>query len=98
MANIDIRRKHGLTRERARTSVEEVARELKSRLEADYAWHGDSLHFKRSGASGSIDVDDEEVAIHIKLGLALTPMKGTIEKVIRQNLDAALAGKRPKTA
>lgn len=93
MANIRIKQKHALGREDARAKVEDVARDLKSRLKADYSWHGDSLQFKRSGASGSIDVGDDLVEINIKLGLALTPMKGMIEKEIQKNLLAALEGK-----
>ena len=90
MANIKIRKKHKLTRKDARDKVEEIAKELKSKLKADYSWQGDSLQFKRAGASGSIDIGDGLVEIDIKLGLALTPLKGKIEKEIETSLSAAL--------
>ena len=98
MANIKIKKKHGLTRETARASVDAVAKELKKKLKAQYAWRGDSLKFKRSGASGSIDVGDDFVKVDIKLGLALSPMKGTIERAIRKNLSEALDDRSTKTA
>ena len=58
MSNIHIKRSHKLPRDVARARVEEIARDLKKKLDANYAWKGDSLQFKRTGASGSIDVGE----------------------------------------
>jgi putative polyhydroxyalkanoate system protein len=90
MANIHIQRAHNLGREGARTQVERIATDLKRDLQADYKWTGDTLVFKRSGASGTIQVDEENIVIDVKLGMALGLMKGKIEEGINRNLDRVL--------
>jgi putative polyhydroxyalkanoate system protein len=93
MANIRIKRKHNLNRDDARAKVEELAKSLQAKLGANYQWDGDCLRFKRSGATGFIDVSREgEVEVDVKLGLVLRPMKGMIEKSINEGFDTALAG------
>jgi putative polyhydroxyalkanoate system protein len=91
MANIHIERPHRLGREVARAKVEQIATDLKRDLQADYQWKGDTLVFKRSGASGTIQVADETIVIDVKLGMALGLMKGKIEHSIEHNLDKVLA-------
>lgn len=92
MANIHIKRSHTLSHEEARARVEEIAEDLKTKLDADYSWHGDSLRFHRAGASGSIDLGDGFIDLKIKLGMLLTPMKGKIESSIRRHMTVALKG------
>ena len=91
MANIHIKRTHTLGIEDARTEVEKLAQTLKSEIQADYKWSGDKLLFKRSGASGTIDVGADYIDLDIKLGMALSLMKGKIENTINTKLDAALS-------
>lgn len=91
MAVIRIARNHGLSRADMRAQIEGLADELKEKLHARCQWDGDTAHFTRSGASGSIKVDDERVAIEITLGLALTPLKSKVEKTVNDRLDQLLA-------
>ena len=70
--------------------MEEIAKELKKKLNADYAWKGNALQFKRSGASGSIELSDESIELNIKLGMLLSPLKGKIEDTIRRDIDSKL--------
>lgn len=91
MSKIHIKRSHKLSRDEARARVEDIAKDLKKKLDADYAWKGDSLKFKRTGASGSIDVGDDFIDINIELGMLLSPMKGKIEKSIKDHMKVALA-------
>ena len=90
MANINIKRAHNLGRNVARQKVEEIAHHLQDKLNAKWSWKGDSLHFQRSGASGSVDVGDDYVEFNVKLGMLLTPMKGTIENAIQQEVNKSL--------
>jgi putative polyhydroxyalkanoate system protein len=90
MASIHIKRQHNLGRDVARERVELVAKDLQDRLSAKWSWQGDSLRFERSGASGSVQVGDDFVEFKIKLGLLLSPLKGTIEQTIEQQVDKAL--------
>ena len=91
MANIHIRRKHNLDNTEAKARVEEIAKDLKGKLGASYRWEGDSLRFKRTGASGSIEVGQGEIEVNVTLGLVLMPMKGVIESTINKGFDSALA-------
>lgn len=91
MANIHIKRNHNLGIENARTEVEKLAQTLRSELQADYAWSGNKLVFQRSGATGTIDVGADFIDLDIKLGMALSLLKGTIEESINNKLDVALS-------
>lgn len=90
MALIKLKRKHALGQEKARSTVEALAKKLQDELDAKYHWEGSTLQFSRSGASGHIDVSDEEVDIEIKLGMLLSPLKGKIEKTIQEEIDQHL--------
>ena len=91
MARIQIKKNHRLDRDQVRAEVERLAQGLASELSASYSWEGDRLVFSRSGANGFIDIDDSALAIDIKLGMLLTPLKSTIESKINAYLDDALA-------
>jgi putative polyhydroxyalkanoate system protein len=87
MPTIHITKSIQLDKDNARQEIQRLAEKLGDELSASYAWKGDVLEFKRSGASGHISIDHGEVDIIIKLGLALSPLKKTIEKKIHSYLD-----------
>ena len=91
MASIHIKRNHNLGIDNARTEVEKLAQTLRSDLQIDYAWSGNKLVFQRSGATGTIDVGADFIDLDIKLGMALSLLKGTIEESINNKLDVALS-------
>lgn len=93
MAHIHIKHAHALKREEARVRVDKIAQELKKKLSAEGTWEGNSLHFRRSGASGCIDIDDECVECTIELGMLLSPMKGTIEAYLVETMNKMFGGK-----
>jgi putative polyhydroxyalkanoate system protein len=90
MASIHIERRHSMKLEEARGKVDYIAEDLKRDLQADCQWRGNTLVFKRSGASGTVAVGDESIVIDVKLGMALALMKGKIEDGIKRNLDKVL--------
>jgi putative polyhydroxyalkanoate system protein len=87
MANIRMRRFHGLDREAARKAAGAVAERLQNELGLRYQWHGDRLEFSRAGAHGHVAVDDSEVSVEVTLGWILAPMRASIEKQIGDYLD-----------
>ena len=91
MPVIRIARTHHLSRAEMRAQIESFANELQEKLHAQCHWDGDTAHFARRGASGSIKVDDDQVAIEITLGLALSPLKSQVEKTVNDRLDRILA-------
>ena len=90
MAMIKLKRRHTLGAKKARSTVEALAKKLKKDLDAEYHWEGSTLQFKRSGATGHIAVKDQELEIEIKLGMLLSPLKGKIEKTIKDEIDQHL--------
>jgi putative polyhydroxyalkanoate system protein len=90
MSEIDIRRKHSLTPEKAREAAEKVARQLKREFALEYRWEGSSLHFERQGVDGRLTVNAGEVHLRAKLGLLLAFLKPRIESKVHEHLDEAL--------
>ena len=96
MSKIHLKYKHSLSPEQARQRVEQIAKGLKKEYKIDYVWKGDRLLFKRSGAAGNLDLGDGLVELNIKLGIALAPLKGKIEKTIKQNIVAEMSANSGK--
>jgi len=94
MSLIHVKYKNSLNLEETRKRVEEVAKDLKKEYKIDYAWKGDRLLFKRSGAVGNLDIGDGFIELKIKLGVVLAPLKGKIEKTIKQNIAAEMSGEK----
>ena len=90
MASVKIKRKHQLDKDQVRIEVQKLAEKLGKELSANYQWQGDRLEFKRSGASGHIDIGDGMLDIEIKLNMLLSPLKSTIEKTVNDYLDESL--------
>lgn len=93
MSNIHVTYKHTLSPQETRRRVEEIAKGLKKEYKIDYAWKGDRLLFKRTGAAGRVDFGDGFIELEIKLGMVLAPLKGKIEKTIRRNIAAEMSDK-----
>lgn len=90
MSKIKVTRQHAIGEDKARAAVEKLASSLREELDADYHWEGSTLRFKRTGASGHIDVSDDDVKIEIKLSMLLSPLKGRIAKTIEEKMDQYL--------
>ena len=90
MATIHVHRDHTLGRDGARREVEQIALQLKEKMQATYRWEGDRLLFERTGADGVIDVGEKDVDVKLDLGFMLSPMKGMIQKQIEEYLDSRL--------
>lgn len=104
---IALRRHHGLGLAKAKQIAERIARRLQSDYGGSYAWRGDDLLFRRTGASGSVAVTKDEIQIRLELGLLLRPLTSRIEHEIRafcdehfgeERDDRAPSGKRRKAS
>ena len=91
MASINIRRKHGKTPKQARALVDKTVNAVGTKFGLAHEWDGDTLHFKRSGVNGTIEVTKTEVIVHAELGFLLGAMKPMIEREIEEKLDENLA-------
>jgi putative polyhydroxyalkanoate system protein len=91
MPDIRIARAHSLPLSRARAVAQAAADDLAKRYDLTWQWEGDTLHFRRTGVQGRIDVSHSQVALEVELGLMLKGFKSGIEKSIGKHLDEALA-------
>lgn len=90
MSRINVQRQHNLGRAKARERAQALAERLAHQYDVKYCWKGDRLEFNRSGAQGSIDVSDDQVAVELKLGLLLSAMGSSIRREIESTLDKSL--------
>ena len=86
MSKIDIRHAHSLPMPQARKAIEDVAKRLEDRFQIDYDWDGDILNFKRSGIDGHIEVLENTLHVHAKLGFLAAMFKDPIEAEIHRVL------------
>ncbi|MGI8895171.1 MAG: polyhydroxyalkanoic acid system family protein [Casimicrobiaceae bacterium] len=87
MATISIAKHHALSLKKAKGVAEKIASDLQKRFDLDYAWEGNRIDFERPGVSGQLLVARDKITLDVRLGLLLTPLKGTIEREIIAQLD-----------
>ncbi len=87
MSDITIRRQHGKSLAEARAAAEHMAAELDDEFDLKYTWDGDRLHFKRPNVAGELLLDNQEVALNIRLGILLFAVKPAIERAIHRYFD-----------
>ncbi|WP_137890834.1 polyhydroxyalkanoic acid system family protein [Ramlibacter sp. 2FC] len=94
MADIHIRREHGLglaaARKLAAKWAERVEAEFEMRCSFEQGPAGDKVSFSRSGVKGKLKVAKDHFELDAKLGLLLGAFKGRIEAEIVKNLDELL--------
>jgi putative polyhydroxyalkanoate system protein len=88
---VRIVRPHRLDHAHIRAEVEALATELEHKLHARCHWDGDTLRFSRAGASGHIEVGKDSIAIEVKLGMVLAPLRAKVERTVTDYLDRHLA-------
>ena len=97
MAHLHIVRDHTLGLPKARKLAHAWAKDVETSFGMECRYEEgeeeDTLHFTRSGVSGSLQVNAERFALEAKLGFLLGAFKDKIEAEIVKNLDALLAKK-----
>lgn len=87
MPAIDIHAMHSMSREDAQGAADYLARDLADKFGIEYGWDDDTICFERSGVSGTIKVDGEQIHIVAQLGFMLSLFKDTLESEIRRQLN-----------
>ncbi len=97
MADLHIHREHSLGLAGARKVAKEWAVQVKDEFDMhctfEESGQGDTVHFKRSGVNGTLEVTASTFELDAKLGFLLGAFKGRIEAEIVKNLDELLASK-----
>ena len=87
MATISIKRRHKLSHTKARAAAQKIAKDLNKRFDLVCRWDGNDVAFERPGVSGTMRVGKNDVELDVQLSFLMTPLKGPIERAIREELD-----------
>ena len=87
MPTISIQRRHKLEHKKAKAAAQKIAKDLQQRFDLQCTWDGDNVSFERPGLSGDMRVGKSDVELNVKLSFLMTPLKGSIETAIRNELD-----------
>ena len=100
MADIEIKRAHGMGIKAARAAAEKMVEQLGRKFDLKGNWAGNVLRFERPGVTGSLTVGEKDLSLSVALGFLLKAMKGSIESAVKQELDKVLAADavKPKKA
>ena len=98
MANIHIQRAHSMPLKKARDAANDFAKRLNEKFDLQSEWDGDTLHFERSGVSGTLALTKSEVTIDLKLGFLLSAFAGKMEGHISDNLNQLFGNTGEKAA
>jgi putative polyhydroxyalkanoate system protein len=93
MADIDLRRKHGLGIKAARAAAEKMSEHLGKKFGLQGEWSGDTLRFERPGVTGALAITEQDLHLTITLGFLLKAMRGSIENAVNGELDQLFAAK-----
>lgn len=96
MSDIKLVRTHSMPIAKARALAEKAAASLAAEYDLSHEWHGNSLHFHRSGVDGQMHVTASEIQLDVKLGLLLRAFKGKLLQHIERELDQLLPAKEPR--
>ena len=98
MADIEIKRAHGLGLKAARAAAEKMADQLGKKFDLRGDWEGNVLRFERPGVTGSLSVSDKDLSLSVALGFLLKAMKGSIESAVKHEMDKVLLAAPAKPA
>jgi putative polyhydroxyalkanoate system protein len=90
MSEIVGHRRHGMELAAARELAGSMAERLRADFGGSYAWDGDTLRFRRTGASGHVTVRPDDIEIRVALSFLLSPLHGRIEREILAFCDERL--------
>jgi putative polyhydroxyalkanoate system protein len=92
MADIQLKRTHGLGVEAARAAAEKMSDHLSKKFGLQGRWAGNTLHFERPGVTGSLAITERDLDLAITLvGFLMKAMKGSIERAVNEELDKLFA-------
>lgn len=93
MPTIAIKRHHKLDPKKAKAAAHKVIKDLTARYQLVCSWDGDDVSFERPGVSGLMHVGKSEVRLDVQLSFLMTPLKGSIEQAIHNELDRLFGDK-----
>lgn len=87
MPRIQVTRDHRKPLPEAKGAIEALARGFAEKFAIDYEWREYTLHFQRTGVSGSIGITATRVEVQAEISFLMLPIKGAIEQEILLHLE-----------
>jgi putative polyhydroxyalkanoate system protein len=84
---VRISKRHDLGVDEAKRRVDMISSELHEKFGLAPSWDGDHMHLKGKHLSGRIEVAEQSVEVHLRLGLSLI----MFERRIRAGVEEAMA-------
>ena len=96
MADITVRRNHGLSLEEAQEKIDKVVEDIQnefSSLVSNIDWNDDKTNAKVTGKgfTGDFLINEDEVGIDIKLSMFAKPLKKTVQQKIEERIEQYFA-------
>jgi len=91
MGSTQIKKQHHLGRTEAHRPVEALEPELEHKYGVHLDWQGDRADVRASKLSGQLVVDDSQLLVSLKFGLAVVPLQGKIRYALEQQLARTLS-------
>ena len=92
MADISIKRNHGVEMGVLRGRLEELAKELKAKYGIRYRWDGDRCLLEGAGVKqGTVEITATTLALDVTLGMMAKLLKPKIEEEINKKIGKVLA-------
>lgn len=91
MSTISVTQTHNKSVTEVRELVDSLAHKLNERYQLKSRWSGErQVELSRSGVNGTLEFDEQEVRVDIKLGLMMSAFKSMIrdevERAMREKL------------
>ncbi len=87
MPKVEISHNHKVAADEARKRIDSLNQELGAQYGLSSRWLSDTeARFERTGATGTIRIEPHRIHVHLDLSLAMLPIKGAIEKRIKDEL------------
>ena len=84
MADISMKREHGLEPAEVEARIEQLAGKLSDRLGGTWCWEGQEAVCELHGAKARVGFDETSISMNVKLPFMLKAMRGRLEAKIDQ--------------
>ncbi len=92
VAKLNITQSHSVSSEEAKKQLDNWKTKLCDQYGLTSKWVSEKkATVERSGVKGTIEIKPTEIVVELDLSFAMTPLKGTIEKRIKEELAAQFA-------
>ena len=88
MPKVEVRCPHRMPADEARHCVERLSKDLREKFALQHRWVSHTeCQVERTGISGAIKIEPDQVVAFLDLSFALSPMKGKIEARIKDEFN-----------